>query len=417
MTHSFLLRSLLAAALISAPLCCVPEAQPPSTAKKASSEAPRAAAPVRKETAPAAAIDRASCGLPPGLRKPDWPVRLGPTQPEDPSPPQAEDVTLVVLPDTQYYASCRETHMKSQTQYVARLAQERRVAATLFLGDLTEHNSADEWRYVQDALDQLPGHLPFVLATGNHDYGRAGTADVRTTRFNELLKPPNQTTQNAVLGQMEPGHWENVLYRLRVAEYDVAVLVLEWSPRSKAVSWAQEMLRNFPDERLIFITHAYMYFDDTRYDWQGRGAEQEWNPVAYGTAKMDPTGPAGGENLHPDGAWDGQMLWDGLLRDYPGLFLTLSGHVLGDGAGRLLSRGSAGNVVHQVLTNYQMLDEGGLGYLRLLEFAADGTSLVMKTFSPSLHVYATAKDQFFTLNIEPQLKNKWSSAASSSPRH
>jgi hypothetical protein len=181
------------------------------------------------------------------------------------------------------------------------------------------------------------------------------------------------------------------------------VLVLEWSPRTLVVEWARKSLAQFPHERLIFITHAYMYHDDTRYDWKGKGALQEWNPVAYGTAKKIPTEPAAGDNLHPDGAWDGQMLWEGLLKDYSGLFLTLSGHVLGDGTGQLSSRGTAGNLVHQVLANYQMLDEGGLGYLRLLDFSADGTTLVMKTYSPSLRLYATAADQYFSLQIDPPL--------------
>lgn len=348
-------------------------------------------------------IDRSTCGLPLSLQKPDWPRILAPTQQHDPVPPSPGDITIAVLPDTQYYTSCRERHMSAQTRYVAALAQRHPLAATLFLGDLTENNTKDEWRFVQDALDLLPQNVPTLLATGNHDYGQNGSADQRTTLFNELLKPPNAVTQASVLAQMEPKHWENVLYRIKLGQRQLAVLVLEWSPRTKVVDWAKTVLAQFPGERLIFVTHAYMYFDDTRYNWQQYGQLQEWNPIAYGTAKLDPSAPPTEENRHPEGAWDGEMLWQELLSNYPGLFLTLSGHVLGDGTGYLKSHGSAGNVVHQVLANYQMLNEGGLGYLRLLDFKADGTQLIMKTYSPSLDLYATASDQLLSLDIEPPL--------------
>lgn len=387
---------------------CTPPTSPP-TQNAQSTES--ANAPVRKQVpAPlsnkppgAREIDRSQCGLPPTIQEPDWPRTLEPTQKMDPLPPGPGDITIAVLPDTQYYTSCRERHMNAQTSYVASLSKKQPIAATLFLGDLSEHNTPEEWRYVQDALDLLPGDMPALLATGNHDYGTNGSANVRTTLFNELLKPPSAATQASVLSQMEPDHWENVFYRINVGERKLAVLILEWSPRNQVVAWAKTTLAQFPGERLIFITHAYMYFDDTRYDWNKYGEEQEWNPIAYGTARLDPKSPPSADNRHPDGAWDGEMLWQSLLVDYPGLFLTLSGHVLGDGTGYLKSRGAAGNVVHQVLANYQMLNEGGLGYLRLLDFKADGKQLIMKTYSPSLDLYATAPDQLLTLTIQPPL--------------
>jgi hypothetical protein len=82
---------------------------------------------------------------------------------------------------------------------------------------------------------------------------------------------------------------------------------------------------------------------------------------------------------------------------------TVSGHVLGQGTGHQTSRGDAGNVVHQLLTNYQMLDEGGLGYLRLLELYPDGKTIHVKTFSPSLGLYSYAAGQDFRLTVEPPL--------------
>jgi len=379
------------------------QAASPTDAQRAGLKPSLAAAPSSGSKSPAPELDRSVCGLPEDLSRENWPRDLVPHQQLDPDPPHLQDITIAVLPDTQYYTSCREKHFAAQTKYVAHLARSRRIVASVFLGDLTEHNEAEEWRFVGEALSLLPRDVPIVLATGNHDYGLGGTSNVRSTLFNDFLKATPKT-QSVMVEQMEPNHLENVFYRIDDPTLSLAILVLEWSPRDKAVAWAKNMLLKYPDERLIFVTHAYLYYDDTRYDWERYGQDQRWNPLAYGTAKRDPDRPPGGDNVHPDGAWDGERLWQGLLSDYAGLFLTLNGHVLGDGSGLSSVRGQHGNLVHQVLVNYQVLEEGGLGYLRLLEFAHDGTTLRMKTYSPSLDRYATASDQLYTLTLEPPLR-------------
>lgn len=193
---------------------------------------------------------------------------------------------------------------------------------------------------------------------------------------------------------MTPGSIENAFYAIDAGPLKLGVLMLEWSPRGQTVAWANQVLARNAKRRVIIATHAYLYHDDTRYDFVNRRDRQHWNPLAYGTAQGD--GAA-------DQNHDGEMLWNNLVRRHANVFLVLSGHVLVDGTGLLSSTGDAGNVVHQVLANYQMLDEGGLGYLRLLEIHPDGRHLHMKTYSPSLEVFSYAPDQDFTLRIEPPL--------------
>jgi hypothetical protein len=169
--------------------------------------------------------------------------------------------------------------------------------------------------------------------------------------------------------------------------------MLEWSPRRATVAWANEVLTRFRDHRVIVATHAYVYDDSTRYDRATR-PDQLWSPHDYGTAQGA---------LAEDGNHDGEQLWNALVRRHAGIFLVVSGHVLGQGTGRLTSRGDRGNTVHQILVNYQMLDQGGLGYLRTFEIYPDGRTLHMKTYSPSLGLYSYAAEQDFRLTIEPPL--------------
>jgi hypothetical protein len=63
----------------------------------------------------------------------------------------------------------------------------------------------------------------------------------------------------------------------------------------------------------------------------------------------------------------------------------------------------AGNQVHQVVTNYQNRTEGGQGLMRLIEILPDGTTVQMRTYSPSLDQFKTDEDgqHQFVLNLTP----------------
>jgi hypothetical protein len=344
-----------------------------------------------------------ACGLPEGMWSRGWPRKLQPTSREEPVAFVPGSTTLAVLPDTQYYVKCGNTHFARQSEYIAQQMQARNIIATISLGDLTEHNTDEEWQFVQKALAPIAQPIPLLLATGNHDHGHNGSADERSSLFTKYFSAPGDKTRAVTAVTMNPNNWENAYYRLPFKTTTLGVLILEWSPRHETVAWAKQTLDAHAEDRVIFVTHAYLYYDGTRYDWASKGDAQEWNPKAYGTAKKDPRGPAEEGNWAEQGAYDGQMLWEALLQEHPGAFLTLNGHVLGDGAGLLSEATSHGNIVHQVLVNYQMLDEGGLGYLRLIEISPDGTTMTMKTYSPSLGLFATAPDQNFTLEIQPPL--------------
>jgi hypothetical protein len=312
-------------------------------------------------------------------------------------------VTLAVLPDTQYYADCESRYFHDQTRWLGAELTKRNVKGVLTVGDLTDKNSPREWRYIREGVRVIENEVPFVLVTGNHDEGDDGTANRRGSLLPEYFPEAPGRAKQALAETLRPGDIENAYYRIELPRVTLGVLALEWSPRTATVAWANGVLAKYPRDRAIILTHAYLYHDATRFDWFGKGKKQEWNPLAYGTGKKNPAEPASQTNLHPDGAHDGEMLWNELVKKHPGVFLVVSGHVLGSGAAVLKSRGDKGNAVVQILVNYQMLREGGLGYLRLLEFLPDGKTLRQKTYSPSLSVFATAADQRGEVTVEPPI--------------
>jgi len=76
--------------------------------------------------------------------------------------------------------------------------------------------------------------------------------------------------------------------------------------------------------------------------------------------------------------------WIIVVRKHPNMMIVISGHVRTGGpqGSYLASKGDRGNVVHQMMTDYQKLPSGGKGYLRLLEFLPDGKTVQVRTYSP-----------------------------------
>jgi hypothetical protein len=332
-----------------------------------------------------------------------WRTELAPTSATESPALVPGSVTLVALPDTQYYTDCRSPHLAAQTRWIADHAAARNIQAVVTLGDLTEHNIPAEWEFVSKAYAPAAAAAPLVLVTGNHDEGNGGSADVRRSLISKYFPDPPGKAKAALVETARPGDISNAYYRVALPKVTLGFLALEWSPRNEAVAWANAVLTRHPKDRVVVSTHAYLYDDGTRYDWKAKGPAQEWNPIAYPTGKRDANKDAAMDNLHPDGAHDGEMLWNAVIKRHASIFLVTSGHVLGKGEGVLTSKGDKGNTVNQVLVNYQMLREGGLGYLRLFEILPDGKTLRMKTYSPSLGVFAVGKEHAGDLGVEPGL--------------
>jgi 3',5'-cyclic AMP phosphodiesterase CpdA len=294
--------------------------------------------------------------------------------------------TLVLLPDTQLYAQDHPEIFTAQTRWIVDNREARNIRFVLHEGDITNDNSPAQWGNARYSLSLLDGLVPYALAPGNHDYGKgAATRDTLLDVFFPVALFDRLPTFG---GTFEPGKLENSYYLFSAGGRDWLAIALEWGPRDEVLKWADGVLRKYPKRSAMIVTHAYLYYDDTRYDHVNR-PDQSWSPHGYPTAKL------------PGGVNDGQEMWDKLIASNPNVAFVFCGHVIGDGAGRLSSKGAHGNIVHQLLANYQMRPDGGEGYLRLVEFLPDGKTVQVKTYSPHLDRYLTDDQQQFTLELPP----------------
>lgn len=295
--------------------------------------------------------------------------------------------TIAVLPDTQKYAKSHPHHFERQTQWIAENAERCNIRHVVHLGDVTNNNTEPEWVVAERSMSQLDGIVPYAMVAGNHDYH-----DKPIRRSNSQLSSYFPVSRLARLssfgGVMEVGSIENSFHTFEANGMRVLIIAIEYGPRDEVVQWANDIVRQHSDHLAILVTHAYLYFDAQRYDWANHGSEQRWSPHASALIEE------GSVN-------DGEELWQKLVRPNPQFCLTLNGHVLGPGVARRCDAGEAGNLVHQLLVNYQMLEEGGSGYLRLLTFRPDQSVIESRTYSPSLDRTSISRGNAFTLPLTP----------------
>lgn len=309
--------------------------------------------------------------------------------------------TIVVLPDTQFDVQPGTfSNFMNQTRWIVANKDRYNIKYVIHVGDIQNNNNPQQWTAARKAMAKLDGQVPYALVAGNHDYGTNGSGDVRQTLMSEYFLPEEFKAWPSFGGLYETNSLENSYHLFAIGNQKILILNLEWGPRDAVVEWANGVVAAHPDHRVILNTHAYLYYDDTRYDWEKFGDRQMWSPKWAKHYKLAVDLQAAG------GINDGEDLWQKLVSRQPNFFLTLNGHVLGDGLARLASEGVGGNTVNQVLVNYQwpMYDKkGGQGYLRIMQFLPDGENIFNASYSPSLDQFRTDDQNQFVLKISPKL--------------
>ncbi|MFA5688205.1 MAG: metallophosphoesterase [Kiritimatiellales bacterium] len=312
------------------------------------------------------------------------------------------DWTLIVLPDIQYYTDVYDPVssgytevFNSQARWIVANKDALNIKYVIQLGDITNHNHEDEWQNAQAGFSILDGHIPYAIVSGNHDYSGGG----RSTLMNTYFPYAKYSAWPTFGGAMVSGEMENTYHIFEAAGKKWLLLALEWGPRNETVEWADTVLSEHSDCNTIMFTHAYLYYDSTRYDWTSKGEAQQWNPHSYSAVKAD--------------ANDGEELWQKLLKKHPQVQMAINGHVMGSGLGFLQSAGDAGNMVHQMLVNYQrgtrpmprtgfaagngtIYDDGSL---RILRFLADGKTVQVRDYSPYRDYFAVGLGSQFSFQL------------------
>ncbi len=299
-----------------------------------------------------------------------WPSRTASAQ-AAPAAPPAEEFSVVLLPDTQFYALRYPSTFKAQTRWIAKSRAALGIAAVVHLGDITHRNTAREWRVADHAFRLLDGVVPYSVLPGNHDGLSHGRTDTR--HFNHYFGPRRFDSRPWYGGHLGDTNDNNyILFEAKGMKF--MVVSLAYGTPKSALAWANKVVAEHPQRRVIVATHAYMDRDHTRLVRGDRYAVQQ-------------------------DAWtDGDEIWNRLVKRHENIFLVVSGHI--HGGGYATAEGVHGNPVHQVLADLQSLERGGSGYLTVLTFSPYDDEIRVRTYSPTLDKELRDPDHAFELGYE-----------------
>ncbi len=276
-------------------------------------------------------------GIPRAAAKP-VPVEIGEVAP----------FTVVVLPDTQKYVEFYPRGLANQLERIRMNRNELNCKFVIHEGDIVQNpGEAGEWKIVDAAFRQLDGLVPYCFSIGNHDMD-VGKRD--KTLYRQTF-PLSRFESMPTYGGSQNEHADNTYHTFEVGGLKFLVITLEYHPGKACLHWANEIVAAHPDHRVMVDTHSCL-------------------------------------NVNEPNA-EGKHVWEHFVRKHPNIFLVLCGHL---SVGRRVARGDHGNLVHEVLANYQGHDNGGNGWLRLLRFHPSENRIEVRTYSTLLNRYMKEGD-------------------------
>ena len=314
----------------------------------------------------------------------------------EPSAQTRKPFTIAVLPDTQFYCDIRHKlsakwgngdlrrYFFEQTEWVRDNQERLNIAFLVHEGDIVQADAPEEWAIARKAMSVLDGKVPYCMCLGNHDMGYEKTdknkygfniAVNRTTHFNTYF-PRDKFAERAEFGgTFDPDRHDNSWYHFEAAGLKFLILALEYHPRDEVLDWANRIVAEHPDHRAIVVTHSYLKGDKTRT-----------------TNKLKLKGN------------NGEQMWQKFVSKHENMFMILCGHFSAEAV--LTSAGDHGNQVHQILSDYQGMNNGGESWLRYMVFQPEANKIEIYTYNPALDKFRNGPSSRFDLDYPMTLLPK-----------
>ncbi|MGE7614202.1 MULTISPECIES: S-layer homology domain-containing protein [unclassified Paenibacillus] len=286
------------------------------------------------------------------------------------------DFSFVWMSDTQYYSQSYPYIYQKNVKWIADNKDNLNLKYVIHTGDVVDKSYQEyEWEEADRDMKVLEdAGIPYGVLAGNHDVGHQ-TGDY--TKFWQYFGEWRFKDMPTFGGSYDNnrGHYDLV----SANGNDFIIVYMGWGLAEEEIEWMNEIVARYPERKAILCLHEYLLVSNNRA------------PIA-------------------------DTIFEKVVKPNKNVIAALSGHYhdaelkvdeLDDNGDGIADRS-----VYQMLADYQGAEEGGLGYIRLLQFDIANNKLRVKTYSPYLDDYNyydenefPGKDEFvLDLDLQPVTK-------------
>ncbi len=282
--------------------------------------------------------------------------------------PEEYAYSFAVIGDIQSLTYYYPDQLNTLYDWIRDNAESKKIKYAIGLGDVTDKNKEVEYERVVEAYEKIDGVVPFSIIRGNHD--RSGTSSANFDSYITQARYGDEIT-GAYDGSML-----NTYRILQVGNVKYLFMNLDFLLKDEVLDWANDVISQNSDCRVIVSTHIYMTYKGAYYSLEGTSG--------IGTKYSC-------EN-------NGEDLWNKVLSKHENVVMLLCGHNPTDNIYQRTKTGDHGNKVTEILIDPQTTDKnyGGTGLVAMFYFSEDGKQL-------EVQYYSTAKDAYFKSNNQFKL--------------
>ncbi|PAF33788.1 hypothetical protein CHI14_01345 [Paenibacillus sp. 7516] len=295
-----------------------------------------------------------------------------------PSPESQDpyDFSFVWMSDTQYYSQSYPLIYQNIVNWIAGQKENMNIKYVIHTGDVVDKADQEyQWIEADKNMKVLEdASIPYGVLAGNHDVGHQ---DNDYAKFQQYFGANRFINNEVFSGSYENnrGHYDLV----SANGNDFVIVYMGWGLGEKEIEWMNDIVSKYPERKAILCLHEYLLVSNNR------------SPIA-------------------------DQIFEKVVKPNKNVIAALSGHYhdaelkvdqLDDNGDGIPDRN-----VYQMLADYQGAPEGGLGYIRLMQFDMANNKLHIKTYSPYLDDYnyydpetEQGKDEFsLDLGLAPTTK-------------
>ncbi|MWV43273.1 metallophosphoesterase [Paenibacillus sp. HJL G12] len=286
------------------------------------------------------------------------------------------DFSFIWMSDTQYYSQSYPQIYQKIVNWVVEQKEKMNIKYVIHTGDVVDKSYQEyQWQEADKDMKVLENaNIPYGVLAGNHDVDHQNND---YTKFKEYFGEDRFKNNQVFGGSYDDnrGHYDLVSSNGN----DFVIVYMGWGLGDKEIDWMNEIVAKYPERKAILCLHEYLLVSNNRA------------PIA-------------------------DQIFDKVIKPNKNVIAALSGHYhdaelkvdqLDDNGDGIPDRN-----VYQMLADYQGAPEGGLGYIRLMQFDMKNNKLHIKTYSPYLDDYnfydpqtEAGKDEFsLDLGLAPTTK-------------